>query len=256
MKVLTEMNQDFSLIELIKRYKDEENNFIRCSENIINALVFALYETRFNDDYDTFKVSSKEFDAVQLSTELYDYHLSTDYLFDKDLDDIHFESIYDVPSRLLHRYITIIRKEPLPNDTPTQIEWYGAWTRGNNEIFDVPLDLDDMVSMKYVYLLADIFEDLSRVYEELQISQHRVCKQYETFHENKRSMIESAYFLDIVANTISSDADIHVNYSIDYMKAYEDALGHTDMDTYRETMAELKSNPEKMFPIKDDGPIF
>lgn len=256
MKVLTEMNQDFSLIELIKRYKDEENNFIRCSENIINALVFALYETRFNDDYDTFKVSSREFEAVQLSTELYEYHLSTDYLFDKDLDDIQFESIYDVPSRLLHRYVTIIRKEPLPNDTPTQIEWYGAWTRGNNEIFDIPLDLDDMVSMKYVYLLADIFEDLSRVYEELQISQHRVCKQYETFHENKRSMIESAYFLDVVSNTVSSDQDIHVNYSIDYLKAYEKALGHTDMDTYRETIADLKSNPEKMCPITDDGPIF
>lgn len=51
MKVVTEVNQHFSLIELIKRYKDEENNFIRCSENIINALVFALYETRFNESH-------------------------------------------------------------------------------------------------------------------------------------------------------------------------------------------------------------
>ncbi len=256
MKILTEMNQNFSLIELIKRYKDEENNFIRCSENIINALVFALYETRFNDDYDTFTVSRKEAEGFQLSTDLYDYHLSTSYKFDKDLDDIQYESIYDMPNRLLYRYVTITRKEPLPNNTPTQIEWYGAWTRGNNEMFDIPMDLDDMVSEKYVYLLADVFEDLSRVYEDLQISQHRTCKQYSSFYENKRSMIESAYFLDTVANTVSSDADITVKYSIDYLKEYENALGHTDMDAYRETIADLKTNPEKMCHITDDGPIF
>ena len=256
MKVLKEMNQHFSLIELIKRYKDEENNFIRCSENIINALVFALYETRFNDDYDTFTASSKDPDSFQLSTDLYDYHLSSSYMLDTNLDDVQYESIYNIPSRLLYRYITIVRKEPLPNDTPTQIEWYGAWTRGNNEIFDIPLDLDDMVYLKYTYLLADIFEDLARVYEKLQISQHRVCKQYETFHENKRSMMESAYFLDNVANTVSLDTDIAVKYSIDYLKAYEDALGHTDMDAYRETIADLKTNPEKMCPIPDDGPVF
>jgi hypothetical protein len=177
-------------------------------------------------------------------------------MFDKDLDDIQYESIYDMPSRLLYRYITIIRKEPLPNNIPTQIEWYGAWISGNNQMFDVPLDLDDMVSDKYVYLLADIFEDLGHVYEELQISQCRACKQYRTFHENKRSMIGSAYFLDMIANTVSLDTDIKVNYAIDYMNAYEKALGHTDMDTYRERMSELKSEPEKMINIKDDGPLF
>lgn len=256
MKVLTEVNQHFSLIELIKRYKDEENNFIRCSENIINALVFALYETRFNDDYDTFTVSNKDPESFQLSTDLYDYHLSSSYMLDTNLDDVQYESIYNMPSRLLYRYIIIVRKEPLPNDTPTQIEWYGAWTRGNNEIFDIPLDLDDMVYLKYAYLLAEVFEDLTHVYEKLQISQHRVCKQYETFYENKRSMMDSAYFLDNVANTVSLDTDIAVNYSIDYMAAYEKALGHTDMDTYRERIADLKSNPEKMVPNKDDGPIF
>ena len=69
-------------------------------------------------------------------------------------------------------------------------------------------------------------------------------------------MMDSAYFLDNVANTVSLDTDIAVNYSIDYMDAYEKALGHTDMDTYRERIAELKSNPEKMVPSKDDGPIF
>ena len=40
------------------------------------------------------------------------------------------------------------------------------------------------------------------------------------------------------------------------MNAYEKALGHTDMDTYRERMSELKSEPEKMINIKDDGPLF
>lgn len=123
------------------------------------------------------------------------------------------------------------------------------------------IELEDMLPTKYVYLLADIFDDLINLYDDLDISEHEACVQYRSFNENKVEMIHSAYFLDMIAHTISTDAPIHVSYVADYMDLYKSALGHIDFETQkeidRESAAESKKPTEETFSAEPiEGPLF
>ena len=255
-----EMNEAFTLIELIRRYQLETKNFMRYSKNIVNGIIYALYKIRLNNTTDSYTILSDNLDSLRLSTKLYNYDVETDYIQDDDLDDITYESIFDFPREFLQRKIVITRKEPLIN-IPSTIVWYGTWFDGDIDFSSERIETEDMLSTKYIYLLADIFDDLITLYDELDISEHEACVQYRSFNENKVEMIHSAYFLDMVAHTISTDDHIHVFYVADYMDLYKSALGHIDFETQkeidRENAAESKKPAEETFThINIEGPLF
>lgn len=248
-----EMNEAFTLIELIRRYQLETKNFMRYSKNIVNGIVYALYKTHLNNNHETFTISPDYPDSLRLSSKLYNYDVETDYIQDDDLDDITYESIFDFPRELLQRKIVITRKEPLINISST-IVWYGTWFDGDIDFSSESIEPEDMLSTKYAYLLADIFDDLD-------ISEHEACVQYRSFNENKVEMIHSAYFLDMIAHTISTNEYIHVSYVADYMDLYKSALGHIDFETQkeidRENVAESKKPNEETFTTEPiEGPLF
>ena len=255
-----EMNKAFTLIELIRRYQLETKNFMRYSKNIVNGIIYALYKIRLNNTTDSYTILSDNLDSLRLSTKLYNYDVETDYIKDDDLDDITYESIFDFPRELLQRKIVITRKEPLTN-MPSTIVWYGTWFDGDIDFSSEIIEPEDMLSSKYIYLLADIFDDLINLYDDLDISEHEACVQYRSFNENKVEMIHSAYFLDMIAHTISTDDHIHVSYVADYMDLYKSALGHIDFETQkeidRENAAESKKPAEETFThINIEGPLF
>ena len=255
-----EMNEAFTLIELIRRYQLETKNFMRYSKNIVNGIIYALYKIRLNNTTDSYTILSDNLDSLRLSSKLYNYDVETDYIQDNDLDDITYESIFDFPREFLQRKIVITRKEPLIN-IPSTIVWYGTWFDGDIGFSSERIETEDMLSTKYIYLLADIFDDLITLYDELDISEHEACVQYRSFNENKVEMIHSAYFLDMVAHTISTDDHIHVFYVADYMDLYKSALGHIDFETQkeidRENAAESKKPAEETFThINIEGPLF
>ena len=255
-----EMNEAFTLIELIRRYQLETKDFMRYSKNIVNGIVYALYKTRLNNNHDPFTISPDYPDSLRLSTKLYNYDVETDFIQDDDLDDITYESIFDFPRELLQRKIVITRKEPLIN-IPSTIVWYGTWFDGDIDFSSESINSEDMLSTKFVYLLADIFDDLINLYDDVDISEHEACVQYQSFNENKIEMIHSAYFLDMIAHTISTDEHIHVSYVANYMDLYKSALGHIDFETQKETdrenAAESKKPAEKTFTTEPiEGPLF
>ena len=255
-----EMNEAFTLIELIRRYQLETKNFMRYSKNIVNGIIYALYKTHLNNTPDSYTILSDNLDSLRLSTKLYNYDVETDYIKDDDLDDITYESIFDFPRELLQRKIVITRKEPLTN-MPSTIVWYGTWFDGDIDFSSEIIEPEDMLSSKYIYLLADIFDDLINLYDDLDISEHEACVQYRSFNENKVEMIHSAYFLNMIAHTISTDDHIHVSYVADYMDLYKSALGHVDFETQkeidRENAAESKKPAEKTFTTEPiEGPLF
>lgn len=255
-----EMNKAFTLIELIRRYQLETKNFMRYSKNIVNGIIYALYKIRLDNTPDSYTILSNNLDSLRLSTKLYNYDVETDYIKDDDLDDITYESIFDFPRELLQRKIVITRKEPLTN-MPSTIVWYDTWFDGDIDFSSESIEPEDMLSTKYVYLLADIFDDLINLYDDLDISEHEACVQYQSFNENKVEMIHSAYFLDMIAHTISTDDHIHVSYVADYMDLYKSALGHIDYETQkeidRENAAESKKPAEKTFTTEPiEGPLF
>ncbi len=255
-----EMNEAFTLIELIRRYQLETKNFMRYSKNIVNGIIYALYKIRLNNTPDSYTILSDNLDSLRLSTKLYNYDVETDYIKDDDLDDITYESIFDFPRELLQRKIVITRKEPLTNMAST-IVWYDTWFDGDIDFSSESIEPEDMLSTKYVYLLADIFDDLINLYDDLDISEHEACVQYQSFNENKVEMIHSAYFLDMIAHTISMDEHIHVSYIANYMDLYKSALGHIDYETQkeidRENAAESKKPAEKTFTTEPiEGPLF
>lgn len=255
-----EMNKAFTLIELIRRYQLETKNFMRYSKNIVNGIIYALYKTHLNNTPDSYTILSDNLDSLRLSTKLYNYDVETDYIKDDDLDDITYESIFDFPRELLQRKIVITRKEPLTN-MPSTIVWYGTWFDGDIDFSSEIIEPEDMLSSKYIYLLADIFDDLINLYDDLDISEHEACVQYRSFNENKVEMIHSAYFLNMIAHTISTDDHIHVSYVADYMDLYKSALGHVDFETQkeidRENAAESKKPAEKTFTTEPiEGPLF
>ena len=255
-----EMNEAFTLIELIRRYQLETKNFMRYSKNIVNGIIYALYKTHLNNTPDSYTILSDNLDSLRLSTKLYNYDVETDYIKDDDLDDITYESIFDFPRELLQRKIVITRKEPLTN-MPSTIVWYGTWFDGDIDFSSEIIEPEDMLSSKYIYLLADIFDDLINLYDDLDISEHEACVQYRSFNENKVEMIHSAYFLDMIAHTVSTDDHIHVSYVADYMDLYKSALGHVDFETQkeidRENAAESKKPAEKTFTTEPiEGPLF
>ena len=255
-----EMNEAFTLIELIRRYQLETKNFMRYSKNIVNGIIYALYKIRLNNTTDSYTILSDNLDSLRLSTKLYNYDVETDYIQDDDLDDITYESIFDFPRELLQRKIVITRKEPLLNISST-IVWYGTWFDGDLDFSSESIEPEDMLSTKYAYLLADIFDDLINLYDDLDISEHEACVQYRSFNENKVEMIHSAYFLDMIAHTISTNEYIHVSYVADYMDLYKSALGHIDFETQkeidRENVAESKKPNEETFTTEPiEGPLF
>lgn len=233
---------------------------MRYSKNIVNGIIYALYKIRLNNTPDSYTILSDNLDSLRLSTKLYNYDVETDYIKDDDLDDITYESIFDFPRELLQRKIVITRKEPLTN-MPSTIVWYDTWFDGDIDFSSESIEPEDMLSTKYVYLLADIFDDLINLYDDLDISEHEACIQYRSFNENKVEMIHSAYFLDMIAHTISTDEHIHVSYVADYMDLYKSALGHIDYETQkeidRENAAESKKPAEKTFTTEPiEGPLF
>ena len=255
-----EMNKAFTLIELIRRYQLETKNFMRYSKNIVNGIIYALYKIRLDNTPDSYTILSDNLDSLRLSTKLYNYDVETDYIKYDDLDDITYESIFDFPRELLQRKIVITRKEPLTN-MPSTIVWYGTWFDEDIDFSSENIEPEDMLSTKYVYLLADIFDDLINLYDDLDISEHEACVQYQSFNENKVEMIHSAYFLNMIAHTISTDDHIHVSYVADYMDLYKSALGHIDFETQkeidRENAAESKKPAEKTFTTEPiEGPLF
>lgn len=255
-----EMNEAFTLIELIRRYQLETKNFMRYSKNIINGIIYALYKIRLNNTPDSYTILSDNLDSLRLSSKLYNYDVETDYIKDDDLDDITYESIFDFHRELLQRKIVITRKEPLTN-MPSTIVWYGTWFDGDIDFSSESIEPEDMLSTKYVYLLADIFDDLINLYDDLDISEHEACVQYQSFNENKVEMIHSAYFLDMIAHTISTDDYIYVSYVADYMDLYKSALGHIDYETQkeldRENAAKSKKPDEETFTTEPiEGPLF
>lgn len=258
MNTQIKMNCDFTVLDLFKKFNYESQSFKWITNNIPHTLVYALYKTKY-EEIKAFSASPYSSNYIRLSTELYNYDVELTHFVDEELGMIDYESVYDIPPHVLCRRVVITRKEHLPNDVPTRIVWDDCWYLSDDDDFPTDdVEPEDMVSTKVLYLLADIFDDLTDVFETLGLNQYDACRQYQTLNENKVEMIKTAYFLDAVINEIDMNNVIKINYEAHYDLKYKINLGHEDEVTKRiEAKGREIQNEVSNFSSDDiEGPIF
>lgn len=252
------MNTDFTVLDLFKKFNYESQSFKWMTNNIPHSLIYALYKTKY-EEIKAFDASGYSSNYIRLSTDLYNYDVELTHFIDEELGMVDYESIYDIPPHVLCRRVVITRKEHLPNDVPTKIVWDECWYLSDDDDFPTDdVEPEDMVSSKVLFLLADIFDDLTNVFEHFGLNQYDACRQYPTLNENKIEMIKTAYFLNAVVNEIAMDNIIKLDYEVHYDLAYKINLGHEDELSKRieARQLEVQKEHESLSMIDIEGPIF
>lgn len=258
MNRVIKMNTDFTVLDLFKKFNYESQSFKWITNNIPHALIYALYKTKY-EDIRAFNASAYSSNYIRLSTELYNYDVELTHFIDEEPGMIDYESIYDIPPHVLCRRVVITRKEHLPNDVPTKIVWDDCWYLSDDDDFPTDdIEPEDMVSSKVLFLLADIFDDLTNVFEHFGLNQYDACRQYPTLNENKVEMIKTAYFLNAVVNEIVMDNIIKLEYEVHYDLTYKINLGHEDEVSKRieARQLEVQKEHDSLSMIDIEGPIF
>lgn len=252
------MNTDFTVLDLFKKFNYESQSFKWLTNNIPHSLIYTLYKTKY-EEIKAFDASAYSSNYIRLSTDLYNYDVELTHFIDEELGMIDYESIYDIPPHVLARRVVITRKEHLPNDVPTKIVWDDCWYLSDDDDFPTDdVEPEDTVSSKVLFLLADIFDDLTNVFDQFGLNQYDACRQYQTLNENKIAMIKTAYFLDAVVNEIAMDNIIKLDYEVHYDLTYKINLGHEDEVSKRieARQLEVQKEHDSLYMIDIEGPIF
>lgn len=241
--------------DLVLLNKSNKDNYYDIQTNALWAICMMILDgtltkevSPYGESYDRVRFSKYIADIRKFDVP--DYTLVSDLAYD---EDIKFRDV-------LSRVAIIERTEPLPNGIPSSCmyctEWFTnkPWVSSVQD--DIPLGInnceltgetditcENVIANKYIYLFADLFDELYRFCKECDIEQYYYCcRNGGDFLELKFRMFDYARSVESYVKIVERLGMLDYKVEYDTTKDLIDNLGVAVVEEPHYVLAELLNN--------------